>query len=65
MTWLLVVVRGPDDLWMVDVSVGLYQYAGSSVSPRGPQYGMTLSRRRLTVGFFQSWHGLRSLTFFF
>ena len=23
----------------------------------GPQYDMTLGRRRLSVGFFQSWHG--------
>ena len=42
---------------------GPHQYAGSSVSLRGPQYDMTLSRRRLSVGLFQSWHGPPSLTF--
>ena len=43
---------------------GPHQYPESSVSLRGLQYGKTLSRRRCSVGFFQSWHGPSSLTFF-
>ena len=44
---------------------GPHQYAGASVILRGPQYGMTLSYRRLSVGFVQSWYGASSLTFLF
>ena len=40
------------------------QYAWSSVSLRGPQYGTTLSSR-LFAWFFQFWHGPPSLTFLF
>ena len=30
-------------VWLVDGSLGLPQYAGSSVSQRGPQYDMALN----------------------
>ena len=30
----------------------------------GPQYSMTVSRRRLSVGFFQSWHWPQLLHFY-
>ena len=51
---------------MVNESVGPSSVciAGSSVSLRSPQYGMTLSRRQFSVGFFHSLHGPQSLTFY-
>ena len=57
MTWLLV-VRGPGDLDGRLICGALISMLGphSSVSLRGPQYGMVLNRRRLSVGFFEFWH---------
>ena len=51
-------------IWMVNESLGTSSLCRVlSQSMRGTQYGMTLNRHLHSVGFFQSWHGLPSLTF--